>query len=158
MKKKQNITIVIILFLIHLNLFSQVKNELILERKSNKLLILKTKDSNLDTISILKFNKKNQFIKCINDKIYSIEFKIPPIDNFSKSYFLVKKWSISEQEFILEKKFILTVGDCNIKKLKFSFNSKGLIWKYKSSAFKISNGEILLDSSNILDSYVIPCK
>ena len=146
------------LFIININTFSQNSDFNYIEKKNNKLLVLKNNIRSLDSISIPNFVKQNQFIKQINFKIYSIELRIPPLDKFSKSYFLIKVWTVDGEKFILKNNFIITAWECNIKKITFKLNSFGLSWKYKNSNLNISKGLISFKNLEELKTNSIPCE
>ena len=150
------IVFILIILLAQFTCNSQVNKNSEINRISDKLIILKAGNLILDSISISNFDKKNQYLKLVNGKILSIELKVPSMDNFSKSYFLFKQFIIEEKKFVLINSFIVPINNCNIRKLKFTFNKTGLCWKYKNSSSKVSKGILEYQEFSSTKVYEIP--
>ncbi|MFP9114266.1 hypothetical protein ACLI1A_09990 [Flavobacterium sp. RHBU_3] len=93
-------------------------------------------NTTLDTIDIRWYQKKRQFIKVLNNKVYVFRVVIPGVDNFEGAYSLIKEYTISNEKFLLTNSLTINKNTYPKKYITFRLLKKGIELSYKKSFFK----------------------
>lgn len=93
-------------------------------------------NTTLDTIDIRWYQKKRQFIKVLNNKVYVFKVVIPGAADFEHAYYLIREYIISDEKFLLTNSLTINKNTCRNMYITFRLLKKGIEWSYKESLFK----------------------
>jgi len=121
------------------------------------MVILRCDNNNSDTLHINSFRNdsvgKNIQIDSENNTVITLELKSDAIDSFSSLFFLIRKWEVKDNKFIVTSATKVRIIGCHFDKLTLSLTNEGVQCCYKKSLF--SKKEELIKYEKLIerDSY-----